>query len=249
MLQSLWQMAQSADISLWFWIGAVALGAGCLFFFVMGALDGPGHENHYNTSFFINLIAATTYAAMAFGMGKGTTGDGNVFFYARYIDWALTTPLLILNLAMIATFQVGRKTALVASLIGLDLFMIATGFLSAIASGPAKWVFFGLSCFAFLGVLLVLWDEMRKEAAKLTWGEYQTYTKCLQALTFLWCAYPVVFLLGTEGLGRVSLEVEGMLYMVLDVASKLGFGLIVLANVRKYIPKQEEVEVEDAILI
>lgn len=249
MLESLWTLAQGVDISTWFWIGAALLGLGCALFFVLGILDGPGHENHYTTSFFINLIAATTYAAMAFGLGQAQTGDGNVFFYARYIDWALTTPLLLLNLAMIATFNVGRKTALISGLIGLDLFMIGTGLLSAMTTGPAKWLFFGLSCFAFVGVAGILWGALRAEAAKLTWGEWETYNKCMQALTVLWLAYPVIFLLGTEGLGRVSLEIEAMLYMALDVASKLGFGVVLLLAVRKYIPKQVEEEVEDVLAV
>lgn len=248
MILSAWSMAQRVDIHTWFWVGAALLAIGMVSFLVMGLADGPGHENHFATSFFINLIAATTYLTMALGMGSAVNSGGHVFYYARYIDWILTTPLLLLNLAMVATFNVGRKTALVAALIGLDVFMIVTGLLSAIANGPAKWIFYGVSCLAFVAVIVLIWGVLRREAAKLTPDELQVYNKATGLLTFLWLFYPLVWAVGTEGLGLVSLAMEAMLYMILDVAAKFGFGLVLLSAVRKLVPKQADEELEDILV-
>ena len=248
MIANAFHFASGVDIAFWFWLGAAFLGAGCLFFLVMGVLDGGGHENHFTTSFFINLIATTTYLAMAFGMGKMTTHSGATIFYARYIDWMLTTPLLLLNLCMVATFNVSRKSSLVAGLIGMDAFMIGTGFLAAISTGPAKWTFFGLSCFAFGIVMLLLWGVLRAEAAKLTWGEWETYNRANIILTVLWLGYPVVFLLGGEGLSLVSQGIEAMVYMVLDVCAKFGFGLVLLSAVRRMVPKQAQEQLDDVLI-
>jgi bacteriorhodopsin len=46
----------------------------------------------------------------------------------------------------------------------------------------------------------------------------------------LWSAYPVVWLFGTEGAGLIPLSVETLLFMVLDVSAKVGFGLILLRS-------------------
>nr|prf bacteriorhodopsin C term fragment [Halobacterium salinarum] len=45
-----------------------------------------------------------------------------------------------------------------------------------------------------------------------------------------WSAYPVVWLIGSEGAGIVPLNIETALFMVLDVSAKVGFGLILLRS-------------------
>jgi bacteriorhodopsin len=50
-------------------------------------------------------------------------------------------------------------------------------------------------------------------------------------------------------LGIVNLAMEAMLYMVLDVAAKFGFGLVLLSAVRRLVPKQAEEELEDIIAV
>lgn len=248
MIVSAWNAAQQVEIHTWFWVGAAFLAVGMMFFLVMGLADGPGHENHFATSFFINLIAATTYLAMALGLGRSVGASGQVFYYARYIDWALTTPLLLLNLAMIATFNVGRKSALVAAIMGLDVFMIGTGLIAAMTSGTAKWAFYALSCVAFVAVIILIWGILRGEAAKLTAGELKTYNTLTGILTFLWLIYPIVWLVGTEGLGLVNLAMEAMLYMVLDISAKFGFGLVLLSSVRRLVPKQASDDLQDILV-
>lgn len=248
MILSAWNKAHSVDIHTWFWMGAAFLAVRMLFFLVMGLVDGPGHENHFATSFFINLVAATTYLAMALGLGSAVGANGQAFYYARYIDWALTTPLLLLNLSMIATFNVGRKSALVAAIMGLDVFMVVTGLIAAMTVGTAKWAFYVLSCIAFAAVIVLIWGILRSEAAKLTAGELKTYNTMTGILTFLWCIYPIVWLVGTEGLGMVNGAMEAFLYMMLDVAAKFGFGLILLSSVRRLVPKQAKSEMQDILV-
>lgn len=248
MILNAWNAAQGVDIQTWFWIGAAILITGMVFFLVLGLVDGAGHENFFATYFFITLVAATTYTAMALGLGKVTNADGNVIYYARYLDWMVTTPLLLLNLAMLATFNVGRKTALVSGLIGLDLFMIVTGLISALASGTAKWVFYFLSCAAFLGIIGLIWGALRAEAAKLTLGEIQVYDRVTIIVTGVWTLYPVVWLVGTEGMNLVSPSMLTMLYMFLDVSAKVGLACVLLLAVRKVVPRRVEEDFQDIIV-
>lgn len=56
------------------------------------------------------------YFAMLSGQGWTAIAGCRQFFYARYVDWAFTTPLIILQLGLIA----GAETTSIASAIGAD---------------------------------------------------------------------------------------------------------------------------------
>jgi bacteriorhodopsin len=46
----------------------------------------------------------------------------------------------------------------------------------------------------------------------------------------LWTAYPIVWLIGTEGLSLIPLYWETAAFMVLDVLAKVGFGFLLLRS-------------------
>jgi bacteriorhodopsin len=45
-----------------------------------------------------------------------------------------------------------------------------------------------------------------------------------------WAIYPVAWLVGTEGLGLVGLYGETLIFMILDLSAKIGFGFILLRS-------------------
>jgi bacteriorhodopsin len=50
-------------------------------------------------------------------------------------------------------------------------------------------------------------------------------------LIVLWLAYPVVWILGTEGtIGIIPLYWETAAFMVLDLTAKVGFGFVLLRS-------------------
>merc|ERR1712100_50682 len=51
---------------------------------------------------FVCLIASLAYLTMATGHGYYTRCDGRQFYFARYIDWVLTTPLMLHSLVHFA---------------------------------------------------------------------------------------------------------------------------------------------------
>jgi len=60
-------------------------------------------------------------------------------------------------------------------------------------------------------------------------GEVGSVFSTLRNLTLvLWTAYPIVWLIGSEGLGVVGLGPETVAFAVLDVSAKVGFGFILL---------------------
>jgi bacteriorhodopsin len=56
------------------------------------------------------------------------------------------------------------------------------------------------------------------------------FTTLRNIVIVLWLAYPVVWLVGTEGAGLIGLGPETAVFAVLDVAAKVGFGFVLLRS-------------------
>ena len=112
---------------------------------------------------FITLFATISYFAMA-------TGDGNTFakivvndstkeilyrqvFWARYVDWTLTTPLLLLDLAFLA----GLSGANILVAIVADMVMVLLGLFAAFGKTDGqKWGYYAMACAAMLVIFYQL---------------------------------------------------------------------------------------------
>lgn len=69
---------------------------------------------------------------------------------ARYVNWMLTSPLLLVNMALLSGLPGARLLPAIAA----DLLMFVTGLLGTFADRPAsRWVWFSLSCVAYLAMV------------------------------------------------------------------------------------------------
>ena len=177
------------------------------------------------------------YIVMAVGAGAAVItepdGEARIFYYARYIDWTITTPLLLLGLAWVALGSIGRNPQVVLGLVVADVAMILTGVLSGAWAGGFKWFWFVVSCIFFLAVLFLIWGPLQTAAQSGVSPEASLFYPLAVMLTVLWFAYPIVFLVGTEGVGAISIGFEVFLYAVLDILAKVGFGIILVGGVRR----------------
>jgi len=79
--------------------------------------------------------------------------------------------------------------------------MIVTGLISSLAAQPmAKWIWYGWSCVAFLGVLYLLWSPLQSQALSRGGPLGTANGKNLIFLTVVW----FVFLVGPEGLKLIT---------------------------------------------
>lgn len=183
-----------------FLIGFSLMAVASLAIFAHGSKD-PSIRHHTYFHAVVPFIAATSYLAMWLGVGDVTKPDGVVTLTARYIDWSITTPILLTGLIMAGLHERGRATAFVVSTIVLDVLMIVTGLLSSLSVTTAgKLIWYGWSCVAFVGVLYNLWGPVRAISTAEGGPMASAYAKNLLFLTIVWFAYPVVFAVGPEGL-------------------------------------------------
>lgn len=220
----------------WLWIGFAGMALGAVAIAVLGRTARAEDKHHFVASAFVCLIAAVSYFAMANGQGIAEVAGRSVYV-PRYVDWLLTTPLLLLGLLMVglpplAAGEDSRsRTSLVAGVLGADALMIVTGLLAALSSEDAvRCTWYAISCGAFLAVLALVYGPVRT-AARAVPGTSALLGTLTTVLTGLWFVYPVLWLLGTEGTGTIGLAAEVAVFAVVDLSAKVGFGLLLVTRV------------------
>lgn len=220
-------------VQLWLWIGTIGMSVGLvLLFFPMQKNRSIAEQGDSIAHFLVPMVALTLYLLMALGHGSVTLPSGREFFYARYIDWSITTPLLLLSLVSGAVQGHARKRgALIAGLVLSDVYMIATGLVAGWTDDPTlKWWFYALSCLSFVALYGLLWGPFKE--LSLTSPKGDIYRKKAAALSIVWFAYPIVFLVGQEGLRLWSPVVDAVLFTCLDLIAKVAYGLWAVSMVQ-----------------
>ena len=226
-------MATPGSESIWLWHGTAGMTLGTLYFVARGwGVEDEEQQRFYIITIFITAIASAAYFAMATGFGlTEVTVNGQVLdiYWGRYADWLFTTPLLLLDLALLA--KASRNT--IYTLVGLDVLMIGTGVIGALAASSAtiRIVWWAISTVFLLFLLYFLIRALNEAATRQTPEVRKLTTTLRNMLIVLWLAYPVVWILGTEGtIGIIPLYWETAVFMVLDLTAKVGFGFVLLRS-------------------
>lgn len=214
----------------WLWIGFIGMAIGAAVILFQMDRRTPGEEAHGVLHAIVPMIAAGFYLLMALNQGSVTIDNGREFLWARYADWSITTPLLLTALALTALEDLRKRLGLFVGMIGADVYMILAGFAAGVSptSSAEKWVWFLMSCGAFLAVYWVIWGPLRSEAERA--GNGTVFKRNAAILSVLWLLYPLVFLFGTEGLLIISPALSALCYTVLDLVSKVAYGILTTAE-------------------
>ncbi|MDT7858054.1 bacteriorhodopsin [Rubrivirga sp. S365] len=210
----------------WYWIGTAAMALGSVVFGIGAAkADHRPREILYTLNFFICLVAFALYLTMAMGYGSFVSADGTKTAWVRYATWGITTPLLLLDLTLIAS----SRNVLAAQLIGANTFMIGTGLIATLLPEDVRALtWYVVSCGAYLAVAYLLLGPYRRSAVAAHPKSAGAFQRLVAVHVFLWTLYPVVWLISPEGLDVVGDAWEAGLFTVLDVVAKVGFGLLAL---------------------
>jgi len=190
---------------------------------------------------FITTFAAISYYGMAIGDGlsynkitsvEKIRGPGpdltqvvyREVYWARYVDWSVTTPLLLLDLCLLA----GLSGANILVAIVADIIMILTGLFAALTveEGP-KWGWYAMACIAYLVIVYQLAINGRgivQNKDKKT----ATFFSAIAGFTLvLWTVYPIIWGIA-DGARIADVDAEIIGYAVLDVLAKPVFGFWLL---------------------
>lgn len=222
------------------WLTTFIMTGGGLFILLTGKRRTPSEELHTVLHGIVPLIAACSYFAMANGQGAimlgadaaaAGTGAGRIFYYARYIDWTFTTPLLLITLSMTAMHAGQKRAGPIAGAVLADLMMILTAFFFGISEVAwIKWTWFIISCAAFLGVYYVIWISQMQANALERDDVQASYRRNAAILSVLWLIYPIILAVAPDGLNWVGDTASVLAIAILDVISKVVYGLMTVAS-------------------
>ncbi len=217
------------------WIGCALMFLGVLAFGYLRLTKATAtSRGFYDKSILIVAAATCSYLAMALGVGSvhpvgiQTSSDlAHRILLPRYIDWSVTTPLLLLDVILFSKPLLNESWQWDAALVVVfDVIMIVTGIVSGSINGPARWFFFWASVGAYAVVsayVLTLFLKAGRITERLVAGKLRTLTGMLSVL---WLIYPFVFALYFGSV--INGTTEDIAYAILDVLAKVGFGFVLL---------------------
>ncbi|ORY79476.1 hypothetical protein BCR37DRAFT_349732 [Protomyces lactucae-debilis] len=224
------------DGSSFYWAIFAVMTASALAFTFMATRVAPRERVFHYITIAIVSVAAVAYFTMASNLGSVAiavefANYSNLpfrqVFYARYIDWFVTTPLLLLDLLLLA----GMPWSEIIFTIIMDEIMIVTGLLGALTPSSYKWGYWTFGMFAFFWVAYVLIFTARKRAMALGSDVHRVFLGISIWTAFLWTLYPIAWGL-SEGGNVTSSDGEAVFYGVLDLLAKPVFGAWLLIGHR-----------------
>jgi bacteriorhodopsin len=222
-----------------FMLGFVAMAAGTLYFVLERGDIKPEHRIAATYAGIITFIAAIMYWIMTdfVGFFDQTAGDIGATMPYRYIDWLLTTPLLLVEFGLIVAIAGAATKGFVTRIVIADIIMIVTGYLGEVSPVGAleTWVYFIISSLAWLYIVYAVFqvklDGMPGYAANAV--------KIMRRFVmFGWAIYPIgtsieqfMKLGGADVTAAVA--IAAIVYVIADVLNKVGFGMVAVRAAKK----------------
>lgn len=164
--------------------------------------------------FVIPGFAALSYIMMAAEIGVVTVGGNEVYLF-RYLDWIVTTPLLVGYVGYVA----GAPRKWILGVAAADALMISVGLAATLATGVATWIGFAISGgfhVVLLGILYLVFPRYARENRE----RYRLFKVLQNHVGLLWLAYPALWLASPAGLGYVSAVGTAMVIAYIDLVAK-----------------------------
>jgi bacteriorhodopsin len=199
----------------------------------------PEHRIAATYAGIITFIAAIMYWIMTdiVGFFDQSAGEVGATMPYRYIDWLLTTPLLLVEFGLIVAIAGAATKGFVSRLVIADIIMIVTGYLGEVGTEGevSTIVWFVISSLAWLYIVYAVFqvklDGMPAYAASAV--------KIMRRFVmFGWAIYPIgtaieefMKLSGADVSAAVA--IAAIVYVIADVLNKVGFGMVAVNAAKK----------------
>lgn len=221
-------------VQAFFMLGFVAMAAGTLWFYLERNDLKPELRSIATYAAVITFVASIMYYVMKdvvqFPGGMIGADEVNATLPLRYIDWLITTPLLLVSFGLVVALAGPLKKGMLTKLIVADIIMIVTGYLGEIGEpGSAQnYLFFTVSTLAWLYIVYVVFG------VKLPGAEAHIQRAVTAMKWFViagWAIYPIgtatqEFIELSGGDAALAISIAAVIYVIADVLNKVGFGII-----------------------
>ncbi|KXZ47652.1 hypothetical protein GPECTOR_34g811 [Gonium pectorale] len=153
-------------------------------------------------------------------------GVGTRVQWLRYSEWLLTCPVILIHLSNLTGLKEDYSFKTMRLLVS-DIGTIVFGATSAVCTGYLKWVFFAIGC-VYGGFTFFTAGKVYREAYEAAPAGRCKWLVKVNAVIFFssWTMYPVLFVLGPEGTGVISLLESTTAHTFVDLMSKNIWGLV-----------------------
>ncbi|RYE25547.1 MAG: hypothetical protein EOP42_21340 [Sphingobacteriaceae bacterium] len=167
----------------------------------------------------------------------------NAIGQLRYIDWAITTPLLLLKMVTMLKIKPHQEKLNIFWLLFADLFMVITGYIGEQQLTPdghidvtSKLIWGAISTVGYLVVPYILW---------IFWKRYKDIVQPEERTAYKWLALSTVTTWGIYPLGYILTTVDGfnlnyihISFSIFDVINKVGAGTVVYLAAKTILEKR-----------
>jgi bacteriorhodopsin len=155
----------------------------------------------------------------------------------RYIDWLLTTPLLLVEFGLIVAIAGAVTKGFITRIVIADIIMIVTGYLGEVGTEGegSTIVWFVISSLAWFYIVYAVFqvktDGLPDYAARAV--------KVMRNFVMVgWAIYPIgtateefMTLSGADVSSAIA--IAAVVYVIADVLNKVGFGMVAVSTAKK----------------
>ncbi|EXJ64414.1 hypothetical protein A1O7_00750 [Cladophialophora yegresii CBS 114405] len=237
----------------WYWTVCAVMTVSAFGFMIHSYFKPRSQRLFHYLNATVCLIAAISYFCMGANLGwtaiqvewmrssAKVAGNMRQIFYVRYIDWFITTPLIVVQLLLVA----GLPTPTILYTLLMTEVVVVNGLVGALVKSSYKWGFFTFGAVAFFFVAFAIaWDG--RAYARVLGVDVLRIFNILAAWTILlWTVYPVIWGV-SEGGNIIAPDSEAVSYGVLDLLTKPVFGAVLIWGLRNVDLARLGIHVNDA---
>ncbi|WP_338874945.1 bacteriorhodopsin [Spirosoma sp. SC4-14] len=155
----------------------------------------------------------------------------------RYMDWAVTTPLLLIQTVSILGVRLSTLRRPLTVMLLADFFMILAGYIgeqqlgfdNEILTGP-KLIWGAVAALAYVLIPITLYRLWKEVSGQSRPEERHAFRLMALATVTGWGVYPIGYILTTTSLDLNWIHVA---FSLADIANKIGVGLLVYQTARQ----------------
>jgi sensory rhodopsin len=230
-----------------FIITMLGMAAASVYFILERDTLTPRYRSTATVAAIYTGIAAANYYFMhtIVGMNGKMESINQLPTAFRYIDWIITTPLMLVKFPQLLVEEDDAK-GVAFVLIVADLLMILFGLFGelAINAGGTNaqmigWACFGVGMIAWLMLIFVIYSIIGRASSDKLAPIQQGYKRMRMFIVVGWSIYPIGYIVALAFAGQDAKIARELIYNIADLVNKVGFGLAALFAVRQAIREEE----------
>jgi len=168
------------------------------------------HKKEFNSAFLVSFITIISYTLMLEGSLMTIGAEGGAVYATRWLFYGLSCTLLMYEIAKFLK----KSQAETVYLLYLTAIVMVTGAAAAYYDGWYMIGFFALSTVAYVRLVYPLLTAVSPHRAAVA-----------KYILIGWSGFPIAFLLAPDGFGLISATIAAVLFLLLDVFTKVIFYL------------------------